>query len=189
MTKSVEGQKLLIVENDAVFRKRLAEAMRKRGFCTFEAEGLTQATESICQEAFNFAVVDLHLDDGSGLDVVKQIKRKSAQTKAIVLTGYGHTPSVVAAVKLGADDCLVKPASADEITDALMAPNDELPRAPKRPIGPETARNAHIKRFLRKTEGNITQTARLLGMHRRSLQRTLSRLEIKGSAEDDGKHG
>ena len=175
MADKRHNTRLLIVENDDAFREQLAKAMRNRGFVPVAAAGLTQAVSAIKEHAPDFAVVDLHLDDGSGLEVIEVLKQYSKTARAIILTGYGNTPTAVAAVKLGAIDYLAKPADADEIVDALLAVEGGLPRAPENPISPEEAKRVHIERFLERTDGNITKTARLLNMHRRTLQRILKR--------------
>lgn len=175
MANEFNDETLLIVENDDVFRDQLTKVMRNRGFDTVAASGLSEATAAIKESAPAFAVIDLHLDDGSGLEVIEVLKAASEEARAVVLTGYGNTPTAVAAVKLGAIDYLAKPADADEIIDALMVQDSLLPPAPENPICPEEAKRVHIERFLERTDGNITKTARLLKMHRRTLQRILKR--------------
>ncbi|WP_317055342.1 response regulator transcription factor [Roseovarius rhodophyticola] len=175
MARKFQGETLLIVENDDVFREQLSKVMRNRGFDTITASGLREATEAIKACAPTFAVIDLHLDDGSGLEVIEVLKAYSQDARAVILTGYGNTPTAVAAVKLGATDYLAKPADADEIIDALLVADGVLPPAPENPISPEEAKRVHIERFLERTDGNITKTARLLKMHRRTLQRILKR--------------
>ncbi len=186
MTNNINGKTLLIVENDDVFREQLSKVMRNRGFDTIPASGFSEAEEAIKQRAPAFAVIDLHLDDGSGLEVIEVLKTHSKEARAIILTGYGNTPTAVAAVKLGAVDYLAKPADADEIVDALMAADGVLPPAPENPFSPEEAKRVHIERFLERTDGNITKTARLLKMHRRTLQRILKRSPDMGQDPDIG---
>ena len=175
MSSQARYGKLLIVENDDALRDRLAKAMSSRGFETVKAAGLSEAQSAIRESHPDFAVIDLHLEDGSGLEVVETLKRERSSARAIILTGYGNTPTAVAAVKLGAIDYLAKPADADEIVDALMATDGLRPPAPQNPIQPEDARREHIERFLERSDGNITKTAKLLNMHRRTLQRILKR--------------
>ncbi len=175
MARKFQGERLLIVENDDVFREQLNKVMRNRGFDTVAASGLEEARAAIMARTPAFAVIDLHLDDGSGLEVIEELKMYSAEARAVILTGYGNTPTAVAAVKLGAVDYLAKPADADEIIDALLAADGVMPPAPENPISPEEAKRVHIERFLERTDGNITKTARLLKMHRRTLQRILKR--------------
>lgn len=175
MRQLPEDTTLLIVENDDVFREQLSKVMANRGFQPVPTAGLAEAETAIAQHEPAFAIIDLHLDDGSGLEVIEILKKQRKSARALVLTGYGNTPTAVAAVKLGAVDYLAKPADADEIVDALLAAEGVLPPAPENPIPPEEAKRVHIERFLERTDGNITKTARLLNMHRRTLQRILKR--------------
>lgn len=186
MDKPLEDPTLLIVENDTVFRDQLAKVMANRGFTPIKASGVTEASAAIAEREPAYAVIDLHLDDGSGLEVIEMLKQKSGKARVIVLTGYGNTPTAVAAVKMGAIDYLAKPADADEIVDALMVGEGGLPPAPDNPISPEEAKRQHIERFLERTDGNITRTARLLKMHRRTLQRILKRGPEPGDADNGG---
>ncbi|MEM6579012.1 MAG: response regulator [Pseudomonadota bacterium] len=170
------GKTLLIVEDDDVFRDRLAKVMTGRGFTTVSAANINEATRAIRAHKPDYAVVDLHLGETeSGLEVIEALREQEHPAKALVLTGYGNTPTAVAAVKLGAIDYMAKPADADEIIQALMTVDGGLPPAPENPICPEEAKRVHIERFLNRTDGNITQTARMLNMHRRTLQRILKR--------------
>ena len=175
MEKPLVDNTLLIVENDDIFREQLAKVMANRDFDPIAASGVADAIASIKRYHPAFAVIDLHLDDGSGLEVVEALKEQRNNARAIILTGYGNTPTAVAAVKLGAIDYIAKPADADEIVDALLATEGLPPPAPENPICPEEAKRVHIERFLERTDGNITKTARLLNMHRRTLQRILKR--------------
>ncbi|MEM9845690.1 MAG: response regulator [Pseudomonadota bacterium] len=181
------GKTLLIVEDDDVFREQLAKVMAGRGFNTISAGTLAEATRMIEKHQADYAVVDLHLGDTeSGLDVIEALRKQTPPARALILTGYGNTPTAVAAVKLGAVDYMAKPADADEIIQALMATEGGLPPAPDNPICPEEAKRVHIERFLNRTDGNITQTARMLNMHRRTLQRILKR--GPEGEEDDERH-
>lgn len=175
MSDVIQGATLLIVENDDVFREQLSKVMRNRGFDPIPASGVVEAAQVIKARAPAFAVIDLHLDDGSGLEVIELLKEQPSKSRSLILTGYGNTPTAVAAVKLGAIDYLAKPADADEIVDALLTVEGGVPPAPENPICPEEAKRVHIERFLERTDGNITKTARLLKMHRRTLQRILKR--------------
>lgn len=177
------GKTLLIVEDDDVFRDQLAKVMTARGFVTVSAASLAEAAQAIRRHKPDFVVVDLHLGEtDSGLEVIEALRAQQVPAKALVLTGYGNTPTAVAAVKLGAVDYMAKPVDADEIIQALMAAEGGLPPAPDNPICPEEAKRVHIERFLNRTDGNITQTARMLKMHRRTLQRILKR---SPEAEED----
>jgi len=170
------GKTLLVVEDDDVFREQLTKVMAGRGFATVSASNRAEAIRAIRAHRPDFAVVDLHLGETeSGLEVIEALREQERPAKALVLTGYGNTPTAVAAVKLGAIDYMAKPADADEIIQALMTTDGDLPPAPENPICPEEAKRVHIERFLNRTDGNITQTARMLKMHRRTLQRILKR--------------
>jgi two-component system, response regulator RegA len=166
---------LLIVEDDKPFLERLARAMETRGFavtsCDSVADGLTQ----IARAAPAFAVVDLRLGDGNGLDVVSALKRKRPDARAIVLTGYGNIATAVTAVKLGAFDYLAKPADADEIHAALMAIPGERATPPEKPMSADRVRWEHIQRVYEMCDRNVSETARRLNMHRRTLQRILAK--------------
>lgn len=168
-------QNLLIVEDDAVFRDRLALAMERRGFEVQVAADVVQARKAMATVAPDYAIVDLRLQDGSGLDVISELEATHPKARALVLTGYGNIPTAVSAARLGAVDYVAKPATADEIIDALMAPRDAHAPAPENTIPPEQARLEHIENVYQKAGGNVSKTARMLGMHRRTLQRVLNR--------------
>jgi len=166
---------LLIVEDDKPFLERLARAMESRGFavtsCDSVAEGLTQ----IAKAAPAFAVVDLRLGDGNGLDVVSALKRKRPEARAIVLTGYGNIATAVTAVKLGAVDYLSKPADADDVVSALLASGNQKSEPPSNPMSADRVRWEHIQRIYEMCNRNVSETARRLNMHRRTLQRILAK--------------
>jgi two-component system, response regulator RegA len=166
---------LLIVEDDKPFLERLARAMESRGFavtsCDSVAEGLTQ----IARAAPAFAVVDLRLGDGNGLDVVSALKRKRPDARAIVLTGYGNIATAVTAVKLGAVDYLSKPADAEDVMSALLASGNQKSEPPSNPMSADRVRWEHIQRIYEMCNRNVSETARRLNMHRRTLQRILAK--------------
>ena len=166
---------LLIVEDDKPFLERLARAMEARGFavtaCDTVAEGLVQVGKA----APAFAVVDLRLGDGNGLDVVSALKRKRPEARAIVLTGYGNIATAVTAVKMGAVDYLAKPADADDVVAALLAIGDEKSELPQNPMSADRVRWEHIQRIYEMCNRNVSETARRLNMHRRTLQRILAK--------------
>ena len=166
---------LLIVEDDKPFLERLARAMEARGFavtsCDSVAEGLTQ----IAMAAPAFAVVDLRLGDGNGLDVVSALKRKRPDARAIVLTGYGNIATAVTAVKLGAVDYLSKPADAEDVVSALLASGNQKSELPSNPMSADRVRWEHIQRIYEMCNRNVSETARRLNMHRRTLQRILAK--------------
>ncbi len=181
MTKLPKDTTLLVVENDDVFREQLSKVMANRGFDPIPVASVPEAARAIEARQPAFAIIDLHLDEGSGLEVIELLRKQRKMARALVLTGYGNTPTAVAAVKLGAVDYLAKPADGDEIVDALLAAEGVQPPAPENPIPPEEAKRVHIERFLERTDGNITKTAQLLNMHRRTLQRILKREPDIGS--------
>jgi len=175
-------QNLLIVEDDDTFRERLAQAMQRRGFVVQTASSVAKAREAMTETAPDYAIIDLRLQDGSGLDVVSELEAKHPDARALILTGYGNVPTAVSAARLGAVDYLSKPATADEIVDALMAPSGEHAPAPESPMPPEQARLEHIKHVFGLAGGNVSQAARLLDMHRRTLQRILQRNGVSNGA-------
>lgn len=166
---------ILIVENDDALRVRLATAMQKRGFHTKSASSVAEGLDAIHDNSPDYAIVDLRLQDGSGLDVVEALEQKRPDARAIILTGYGNIPTAVAATRLGAIDYIAKPATADEIIETFMAPKGTLPPAPTDPISPGDARMEHIERVYHEAGENVSETARLLQLHRRTLQRILRR--------------
>src|SRR3954452_19771184 len=170
-----KGQILLIVDDDKAFLQRLARAMEKRGFVTETAESVAEARQKA--EAVNpsFAVVDMRLEDGNGLDVIEFIRSRRPDARAIILTGYGNIATAVTAVKLGAVDYLSKPADADEIHAALMQMKDARAAPPENPMSADRVRWEHIQRVYELCERNVSETARRLNMHRRTLQRILAK--------------
>jgi two-component system response regulator RegA len=171
-----EGERtLLIVDDDAPLCQRLARAMEKRGFVVTTAETVAAGTEAATQHPPAFAVVDLRLADGSGLDVVQAVRRARPSARIVVLTGYGNIATAVAAVKAGALDYLPKPADADAVEQALLARGDALPPPPSDPMSADRVRWEHIQRVFEQCDRNVSETARRLKMHRRTLQRILSK--------------
>lgn len=166
---------ILILDDDAAFAERLARAMAERDFRPVALGGVAEALDHVAETPPAFAVIDLRLRDGSGLDVLDALRAARPDARAIILTGYGDTPTVVAAVKLGAFDYLTKPEGADEIAAALLAPPEGRPEAPRNPITPNEVKRRHIERVFREAGGNISETARRLDMHRRTLQRIMRR--------------
>ncbi len=166
---------LLIVEDDKSFLQRLARAMESRGFTVTTAElvadGLTQL-ETISPA---FAVVDMRLEDGNGLDVISALKRRRPDARAIILTGYGNIATAVNAVKLGAVDYLSKPVDADDVVAALLALDGRKAEPPENPMSADRVRWEHIQRIYELCGRNVSETARRLNMHRRTLQRILAK--------------
>ncbi|MDO5632545.1 MAG: ActR/PrrA/RegA family redox response regulator transcription factor [Paracoccus sp. (in: a-proteobacteria)] len=166
---------LLLVDDDEIFVTRLARAMEKRGFRTTAVLSVAEAMKAIAQSPPAYAVVDLRLEDGSGLDVVEALNEARPDCRAIVLTGYGAIASAVAAVKMGATDYLSKPADANDVTSALLASGDILPPPPQEPMSADRVRWEHIQRVFEQCDRNVSETARRLHMHRRTLQRILAK--------------
>ncbi|EDM73088.1 photosynthetic apparatus regulatory protein RegA [Roseobacter sp. AzwK-3b] len=170
---------LLLVDDDEPFLRRLAKAMEKRGF-EVEMAGSVAAGKAIATaRPPAYAVCDLRLEDGNGLDVVEIIREKRPDSRVVVLTGYGAIATAVAAVKIGATDYLSKPADATDITNALLAGADTLPPPPKNPMSADRVRWEHIQRVYELCDRNVSETARRLNMHRRTLQRILAKRSPK----------
>ena len=166
---------LLIVDDDRPFCERLARAMGARGFTPRLAVSVADGLAAIEADAPAFAVIDLKLGDGSGLDVMRALKAKRADARAIILTGYGAIATAVVAVKLGAFDYLAKPVNADEIVAVLMAERADPIDTPEHPMSADRVRWEHIQRVYESCERNVSETARQLNMHRRTLQRILGK--------------
>lgn len=166
---------LLIVDDDEPFLKRLARAMEKRGFEVETAETVTAGRAIAQARPPAYAVIDLRLEDGNGLDVVEVIRERRPDSRIVVLTGYGAIATAVAAVKIGATDYLSKPADANDVTAALLAADDELPPPPENPMSADRVRWEHIQRVYELCDRNVSETARRLNMHRRTLQRILAK--------------
>ena len=165
---------LLLVDDDEPFLRRMAKAMEKRGF-EIETAGAVAAGRAIATaRPPAFAVVDLRLEDGNGLDVVEVLREKRPDCRVVVLTGYGAIATAVAAVKIGATDYLSKPADATDICDALLTRPDDLPPPPENPMSADRVRWEHIQRVYELCDRNVSETARRLNMHRRTLQRILA---------------
>jgi two-component system response regulator RegA len=166
---------LLLVDDDQPLLNRLARAMEKRGFLVHTASTVAEGVRQADEAPPDYAVVDLRLADGSGLDVVAALRQARADMRIVMLTGYGNIATAVAAVKAGAVDYLPKPADADAITAALLESTDSLPAPPELPMSAERVRWEHIQRVFEQCERNVSETARRLRMHRRTLQRILAK--------------
>ena len=175
ITAAIAGEVLLIVDDDKAFLQRLARAMEKRGFVTETAESVAEARSRIEASNPSFAVVDMRLEDGNGLDVIEILRARRPEARAIVLTGYGNIATAVTAVKLGAIDYLSKPADADEIFSALKQQSHERAEPPENPMSADRVRWEHIQRVYELCDRNVSETARRLNMHRRTLQRILAK--------------
>ncbi|KPQ06931.1 MAG: two-component system, response regulator RegA [Rhodobacteraceae bacterium HLUCCA12] len=167
---------LLLVDDDEVFLKRLARAMERRGFQVQTASSVATGKAIAATHPPAYAVIDLRLEDGNGLDVVETLRERRPDSRIVVLTGYGAIATAVAAVKIGATDYLSKPADAGEVVHALLARDDNsLPSPPENPMSADRVRWEHIQRVYEQCDRNVSETARRLSMHRRTLQRILAK--------------
>jgi len=170
---------LLIVDDDNPLRDRLARAMEKKGFKVAQAESVKQGIIQAKNSPPAFAVIDLRLTDGSGLEIVKEIQKLKKNSRVIMLTGYGNIPTTVAAIKAGAIDYIPKPADADDVEKALLASTDSQAKPPENPMSADRVKWEHIHRVFELCNRNVSETARRLKMHRRTLQRILSKRSPK----------
>ncbi len=170
-----ENNSLIILDDDQPFLKRLSLAMEKRGFNVFPASSMSdfgRVLESVCP---NYAIIDLRLNDGTGLDAVESIRKINPDSKIVVLTGYGAIATAVAAVKIGAIDYLSKPADANDILNSLVFSDRSKPPPPVNPMSADRVKWEHIQRIFELCDRNVSETARRLSMHRRTLQRILAK--------------
>ena len=172
---SAREKTLLVVDDDPPFRNRLGRAMERRGFKVSLAAGGDEALALARDTRPAYAVVDMRLEDANGLDLVPQLRRIRADMRIVILTGYGNIASAVAAVKTGAVDYLAKPADADMIAKALLAEEGDRPPPPENPMSADRVRWEHIQRVYELCDRNVSETARRLNMHRRTLQRILAK--------------
>tara|TARA_B100001540_G_C15767455_1_gene624660 strand:- start:995 stop:1558 length:564 start_codon:yes stop_codon:yes gene_type:complete len=170
-----DNKTLLIVEDDNPFRERLARSMEKKGFQVLQAESVKKGIEVAKINKPGFAVVDLRLADGNGLNVVKEIQKLNISSRIIMLTGYGNIPTAIAAIKEGAIDYLAKPADAEDVENALLADPTKKASPPENPMSADRVKWEHIHRVFELCNRNVSETARRLKMHRRTLQRILSK--------------
>ena len=170
---------LLIVDDDNPLRDRLARAMEKKGFKVIQADSVKQGINEAKNAPPEFAVVDLRLGDGNGLEVIKEIRRVKSDSRVVMLTGYGNIPTAVAAVKAGAMDYIPKPADADDVENALLASSEKQAKPPENPMSADRIKWEHIHRIFELCNRNVSETARRLKMHRRTLQRILSKRSPK----------
>ncbi len=169
------GCELLIVDDDRPFLERLARAMEGRGFVVTTAETVAQGLAQVEKAPPAYAVVDMRLGDGSGIEVISALKARRPEARAIILTGYGNIATAVTAVKLGAVDYLAKPADADDVCAALSAAPGQTAEPPANPMSADRVRWEHIQRVSELCGRNVSETARRLSMHRRTLQRILAK--------------
>ncbi len=172
--KVASERSVLIVEDDRSFLQRLAKAMEQRGFTVTTAESVADGLQQVERFAPSFAVVDMRLADGNGLDVISALKRHRPDARGIILTGYGNIATAVNAVKLGAVDYLAKPVDADDVVNTLLAHEKKI-EPPQNPMSADRVRWEHIQRIYELCGRNVSETARRLNMHRRTLQRILAK--------------
>ncbi len=173
--KSFEDKTCLVLDDDGPFCQRLSRALTQRGFLVSAISSVSEARAIARLNPPAFAVVDLRLQDGSGLDVVELLHQHRPEARAVILTGYGAIATAVAAVKAGAVDYLSKPADVEDILNALLAPADSKPTPPENPMSADRVRWEHIQRVYELCDHNVSETARRLNMHRRTLQRILAK--------------
>ena len=170
---------LLIVDDDDPLRGRLSRAMEKKGFEVKEAKTVEIALNTVKNTPPAFAVIDLRLEDGNGLDVVKELSKFKKDSRIVMLTGYGNLPTAVEAVKAGAIDYIAKPVDADDVEAALLANPESKAKPPEDPMSADRVKWEHIHRVFELCNRNVSETARRLKMHRRTLQRILSKRSPK----------
>jgi len=170
-----EDKSLLILDDDDPLRGRLARAMEKKGFQVKEAKTVAEGLNIVKTTPPGFACVDLRLEDGNGLDVIKELTKSKKDSRIVMLTGYGNLPTAVAAVKAGAIDYIAKPVDADDVESALLASPESKAKPPENPMSADRVKWEHIHRVFELCNRNVSETARRLKMHRRTLQRILSK--------------
>ena len=166
---------LLILDDDDPLRGRLSRAMEKKGFLVKDAKTVNEALQIVKNSPPTFALIDLRLEDGNGLDVVKELSKTKKDCRIVMLTGYGNLPTAVAAVKAGAIDYMAKPVDADDVEASLLAAPESKARPPENPMSADRVKWEHIHRVFELCNRNVSETARRLKMHRRTLQRILSK--------------
>ena len=166
---------LLLLDDDAALRTRMGRALEARGFTVTLAGSVAEAGDALRVSVPAFAVLDMRLEDGNGLKVVEAIRERREDARIVMLTGYGAIATAVAAVKMGATDYLSKPADANDIVSALLQTGETLPPPPENPMSADRVRWEHIQRVYELCNRNVSETARRLGMHRRTLQRILAK--------------
>jgi two-component system response regulator RegA len=176
---------LVIVDDDTVLAERMGKALERRGFAVTVMNSVSTAIDWISENEPDYALIDLRLADGSGLDVAQKIKMESPGCRVVMMTAYGNIATAVAAVKAGAVDYLTKPADADAVEAALLSDGNSsaLPPPPARPMSAERVRWEHIQRIYEQCDRNVSETARRLGMHRRTLQRILAKYAPRENAD------
>ena len=168
---------LLLVDDDEAFRTALGQALRRRGFLVTLAEDARRAEESAAKQVFEYALVDVRMPGASGVELCATLRRIDEGTRIVVFTGYGTIANAVEAMRAGAVDYLTKPVDAAACERALLG-RGEAPRAPETSADVpslERVEFEYLQRVLADCGGNVSQAARILGLHRRSLQRKLAK--------------
>ncbi len=173
--RALPDRRCLVVDDDALFRQRLADALIRKGFIVSSAATARDGVEIATSNPPAFAVVDFRLDDDSGLDVLEVLRASRPDARSILLTGYGAPAVAVYALRCGAQDVLTKPADIEDIVSALIADPSGMPKAPIHPASPDHVRWEHIQSVFEKCDRNVSETARQLDMYRRTLQRILQK--------------
>lgn len=168
-------RKIMLVDEDHGFAARLSRGLEQRGYAPVLAGGFSEAQREISSTPPAMAVIDLRLAGGNGLDLVEDLHRRRKDSVIVVLTAYGNIATAVAAVKLGAIDYLCKPSSTDEVISALTQRDEKRPTPPDNPMSADRVRWEHIQRVFELYGHNVSETARRLSMHRRTLQRILAK--------------
>ncbi len=175
LSDGTEPPNLLLIDDDAPLRRMLVRALERRGFRVHAVARVQEALPVAQNIKPEFAVVDMRLEDGNGLELVKKLREIHPRMRIVILTGYGNIATAVAAIKAGAVDYLAKPTDADSITNALLYAGSSLPPPPCKPMSADRVRWEHIQRVYEQCGRNVSETARRLGMHRRTLQRILNK--------------
>ena len=173
--QELDSAVMLIVDDDRPFLQRLGRAMETRGFEVAMAASIREGMDQLNSITPSYAVVDMRLLDGNGLELVETIRDQCPDCRAVILTGYGNIATAVSAVKIGAVDYLAKPADADDILSALTRDPDDKAPPPENPMSADRVRWEHIQRVYELCDRNVSETARRLNMHRRTLQRILAK--------------
>jgi len=169
------GRRLLLVDDDAPLRRSMTRALERRGFEVMAAENLAEANAYAQHSRPEFAILDMRLADRSGLDLVHTLRSLRPDVRIVIVTGYGNIATAVVAIKAGAVDYLAKPVGADEVVNALLRSDQGLPPPPDNPMSADRVRWEHIQRVFEQCHRNVSETARRLNMHRRTLQRILNK--------------
>ncbi len=166
---------VIVVDDEMSLTNRMGRALERLGFAVELAGSVSEATRIIDEKKPRFAVFDMRLPDGNGLELVKRLHTKRPDASIVMLTGFGNLTTAVTSVKFGAKDYLAKPADADDVARVLLSAGDQLPEPPAQPMSADRVRWEHIQRIFEQCERNVSETARRLGMHRRTLQRILAK--------------